>query len=87
MTALLTADEYRAIAAAIEAPTNAFIDGAFRPAGSGRTFTSFNPATGEPLAEVAACAAEDVDFAVGKAREAFDDGRWSKLHPASARPY
>lgn len=85
MTALLTAAEYRAIAADLQAPTNAFIDGGYRPAISGRTFTSVNPATGEPLAEVAACAADDVDFAVGKARESFDDGRWSSLPPGERK--
>ena len=28
---------------------------------------------------------EDVDFAVGKAREAFDQGRWSKQHPSARK--
>ena len=63
-------------------PGGAFIDGGFRPAISGKTFQTVNPATGEKLADVAACGTEDVDFAVEKAREAFDDGRWSKAHPA-----
>ncbi|MBR9830495.1 MAG: aldehyde dehydrogenase, partial [Oceanospirillales bacterium] len=44
-----------------------------------------NPATGETLAEIAACGAEDVDFAVQKARTAFDDGRWSNLHPGERK--
>ena len=66
-------------------PTGAFIDGGFRPAISGKTFDTVNPATGEKLADIAACGAADVDFAVEKAREAFDDGRWSRLHPSSAR--
>ena len=39
---------------------------------------------GETLALVAACDAQDVDFAVGKAREAFDDGRWRTLPPATS---
>jgi len=85
MTDLLTRDEYKALAAKLTLPTNAFIDGSYRPAGSGKTFSSVNPATGEALAEVAACGAEDVDFAVQKAREAFDDGRWSKLHPSERK--
>ncbi|MGO7201621.1 aldehyde dehydrogenase, partial [Rhizobium ruizarguesonis] len=49
----LTVAEYKAIAAELQFPTNAFIDGAFRPANSGKTFTSTNPATGEVLAEIA----------------------------------
>ncbi|WP_170409987.1 aldehyde dehydrogenase [Ruegeria atlantica] len=82
---LLTQDEYKSIAADLTFPTGAFIDGAFRPAISGETFETVNPATGEKLADIAACAAADVDFAVEKAREAFDDGRWSKLHPSDRK--
>ncbi|WP_422050845.1 aldehyde dehydrogenase [Shimia sp.] len=82
---LLTQDEYRAIAAGLTLPTSAFIDGGYRPAISGSTFASINPATGEHLAEISACGQEDVDFAVEKAREAFDDGRWSKLHPSERK--
>lgn len=78
---LLTLDEYKAIAAALTYPTTAFIDGHFRPAASGKTFETVNPATGAVLAKVAACGAEDVDLAVQKARDAFEDGRWSRLHP------
>jgi gamma-glutamyl-gamma-aminobutyraldehyde dehydrogenase len=78
---LLTHDEYKAIAARLAFPTQAFIDGKFCPAKSGKTFETVNPATGAVLAHVAACGAEDVDFAVAKARDAFEDGRWSRLHP------
>ncbi|WP_370201216.1 aldehyde dehydrogenase [Roseibium sp.] len=85
MTDLLTREEYKALAAGLTLPTNAFIDGSNRPAASGNTFETVNPATGETLASVAACGAEDVDFAVLKAREAFEDGRWSKLHPAERK--
>ena len=85
MSELLTRDEYRAIAARLTPPTQAFIDGAFRPAQSGATFESVNPATGETIAHVAACGPDDVDFAVGKAREAFEDGRWSKRTPAERK--
>ena len=66
-------------------PTQAFIDGAFRPAKSGATFDTIDPATGKVLAKVAACGAEDVDFAVEKARDAFEDGRWSRLHPGERK--
>ena len=78
---LLTHDEYKAIAAGLSFPTNAFIDGHFRPAIGGKTFETLNPATGAVLASVAACGSEDVDLAVTKARDAFEDGRWSRLHP------
>jgi gamma-glutamyl-gamma-aminobutyraldehyde dehydrogenase len=82
---LLTKDEYKSIAAGLDVPTAAFIDGSYRPAISGQTFTSVNPATGAPLAEVAACGAADVDVAVEKARAAFEDGRWSRLHPSERK--
>lgn len=78
---LLTTEEYKAIAAGLSFPTTAFIDGHFRPAISGKTFDTVNPATGAVLAKVAACGPEDVDLAVQKARDAFEDGRWSRLHP------
>ncbi|WP_377190714.1 aldehyde dehydrogenase [Ruegeria meonggei] len=82
---LLTQDEYKSIATGLDLPTGAFIDGAYRPAISGQTFGTVNPATGEKLADIAACGVADVDFAVEKAREAFDDGRWSKLHPSDRK--
>ena len=85
MSDLLTTEEYKAIAAALTLPTQAFVDGGFRPAKSGSTFDSLNPATGAVLARVTACGAEDVDFAVEKARESFEDGRWSRLHPGDRK--
>jgi len=85
MTDLLTRDEYKALAAKLALPTSAFIDGGYRPAASGKTFACINPATGETMAQIAACGSEDVDFAVLKAREAFDDGRWSHLHPSERK--
>lgn len=85
MSDLLTREEYKAIAAGLTLPTQAFVDGSFRPAQSGKTFDSTNPATGEVLAKVAACGPEDVDFAARKARDAFEDGRWSRLHPGQRK--
>lgn len=82
---LLTHDEYKAIAAGLAFPTEAFIDGRFRPAISGKTFETVNPATGAVLAKVASCGPEDVDLAVEKARDAFEDGRWSRLHPSARK--
>ncbi len=82
---LLTKDEYESIAAHLDLPTGAFIDGGYRPATSGQVFETINPATGAVLTSIAACGSEDVDFAVEKAREAFDDGRWSKMHPSDRK--
>lgn len=66
MSNLLSREEYRAIAAGLKIQTQSFIGGEFRPAQSGRTLPTINPATGEVLAEIAACGSEDVDFAVKK---------------------
>ncbi len=85
MSELLTRAEYEALAGSIDLPANAYIDGGFRPATSGKTFATSNPATGAKLADIAACGPEDVDFAVRKAREAFEDGRWSRLHPGERK--
>ena len=85
MSDLLTAQEYRAIAATMAIGGNAFIDGIGRPASSGETFTTTNPATGDELARVAACGKADVDLAVRKAREAFADGRWRNQAPAERK--
>lgn len=82
---LLTQEEYQAIADKMTFPEGAFINGSFRPAASGKTYKSFNPATGEKLADIASCGAADVDVAVCKAREAFEDGRWSRRHPSERK--
>jgi acyl-CoA reductase-like NAD-dependent aldehyde dehydrogenase len=74
-------DDWLGRAAAIRPRTEAFIDGQFVPAASGRTFTDIGPRDGRPIAEVAESDAADVDRAVGAARKAFDDRRWSDQSP------
>ncbi|MEL7346302.1 MAG: aldehyde dehydrogenase [Pseudomonadota bacterium] len=85
MTDLMTRDEYAALADGLDIPRTAFVDGAFRPAVSGATMTTRNPATGATIAEVAACGEQDVDFAVTSARQAFGGGSWSRMHPADRK--
>jgi hypothetical protein len=85
MSDLLTAEEYATLASTISIAGNAFVDGASRPAASGETFATTNPATGKELARVAACGAADVDFAMRKARAAFEDGRWRNQTPAERK--
>lgn len=58
MTAVNTADR------------NLFIDGEFVPARGGGTFTDINPATGEPICEIALADEADVDRAVAAAARA-----------------
>ena len=85
MSSLLTRDEYQAIAETLVLPSGAFIDGKSTASASGQSFETINPATGSPLNQIAACGDQDVDRAVQKAREAFEDGRWSKLHPTERK--
>lgn len=59
--------------------TDCFIDGKWLPAQSGKTFETINPATEEVLARVAEGDREDVDLATRSARDAFENGAWSKL--------
>ncbi|MBX3536910.1 MAG: aldehyde dehydrogenase [Chelatococcus sp.] len=68
-------------AARLRPETRAFINGAYCPAQSGRTFSTINPATGQALAAVSACDAQDVDRAVRSARLAFESGVWSRQSP------
>ncbi|HTX47313.1 MAG TPA: aldehyde dehydrogenase family protein, partial [Solirubrobacteraceae bacterium] len=51
-------------------------------AASGSTFETFNPATGEVLAHIAAGDSEDIDRAVKTARAAFETGPWSRIKPS-----
>ena len=65
--------------------TQAFIDGKFVDALSGKTFETINPATGAVIVHVAECDAADVDMAVAAARRAFEDGRWSRMDPGGRK--
>ena len=77
--------DWQALAAGLRFRDQAFIDGKFIPAQSGRRFDSINPATGAVLASVAECDAADVDLAVAAARRAFNDGRWSRMAPGDRK--
>ncbi|MCP4785885.1 MAG: aldehyde dehydrogenase family protein [Fuerstiella sp.] len=59
--------------------TGILIGDEWRPAVSGRTFQTINPATEEVICEVAEGDAEDVDLATHAARAAFESGPWSKM--------
>jgi aldehyde dehydrogenase (NAD+) len=63
-----------------------FIGGEFRPAASGRTFETIDPATEEPLAAVAQAGAEDVDRAVSSARDAYEHG-WGRMRGRERAKY
>ena len=58
------------------------INGHLRPALSGETFQTLNPATNKLLGCVALASAEDVEAAVSAARASFDSGAWSRASSA-----
>ncbi|XP_040939795.1 aldehyde dehydrogenase family 2 member B4, mitochondrial isoform X2 [Gossypium hirsutum] len=61
--------------------TQNLIDGKFVDAASGKTFPTYDPRTGDVIANVAEGDAEDIDRAVAAARKAFDEGPWPKMTP------
>src|SRR5690348_6389250 len=81
MAATATVDDWGALAAEVDVPDRAFIDGEYVEAASGETFPCVSPIDGRVLANVAACLAEDVDRAVAGARAAFESGVWSQAAP------
>jgi acyl-CoA reductase-like NAD-dependent aldehyde dehydrogenase len=73
MTTPVTPD-YPSMAMALSIETPAFIDGRLREAVGRRTFSTENPATWCPLAQVAECRGEDVNFAIAAGRRASEKG-------------
>src|SRR5438270_4378094 len=63
-------------------PKKLFIGGRWVESSGGKTFATYDPATGDVLANVAEANAEDVDRAVAAARKSFDRGTWRDLPPA-----
>ncbi|MBO0775152.1 MAG: aldehyde dehydrogenase family protein [Actinobacteria bacterium] len=63
-----------------------FIGGEFTAPADGQHFTTVNPASEEPLAEVAAAGQADVDRAVAAARTAFEE-TWGPLPGAERAKY
>jgi gamma-glutamyl-gamma-aminobutyraldehyde dehydrogenase len=72
-------------AVALKFPDQAVIAGKHCAAQSGQTFAAINPATGQLLANVAACDEADVDAAVRNARQVFEAGDWSQRSPAERK--
>src|SRR5262245_18773928 len=61
------------------------IDGKWTDAASGKTCPTYDPSTGDVLAQVAEGDAGDVDRAVRAARRAFESGPWSGAVTPSER--
>ena len=63
--------------AELNAESRMLIDGKLTDSSLGKTFSNINPATEEVIGEVADATAEDMDRAIGAARQAFDETDWS----------
>ena len=62
--------------------TKLLIDNKWVDPVEGGSFDAINPATGEPITQVAAGAAADIDRAVKAARKALESGPWSRMDAA-----
>lgn len=63
----------------LASPKKLLINGQWLDSQSGKHFDVFDPATDQVIAKVAQGDAADVELAVKAAREAFDNGPWSKM--------
>ena len=70
------------VQAFLEETKGLYINGEFIQSKAGKTFDTINPSTGDKITDVYEAQAEDIDAAVGAARDAFDHGSWSKLDAA-----
>ena len=71
---------------AIEDRYGLYVGGKWLEPRSGETYTTIDPSTEEPLAEIAQAGPEDVSLAVEAARDAFENG-WSGLAPSERAKY
>ena len=78
-TAVSTAQIHNRVQEFVSRPRKMFIDGKWVQAASGKTFPTYNPATGEVLAQVAEGDREDIDRAVKAARKAFESDAWADM--------
>src|SRR5665811_376094 len=81
-TAVSTAQMHNRVQEFVSRPRKMFIDGKWVEAASGKTFPSYNPATGEVMAHIAEGDREDIDRAVKAARRAFESGPWHEMTPS-----
>ena len=84
MNEFLTHEEYKSLAASLDYPQNPFIDGKYHKC-SGELITTLDPSSGKEITSITTASDKDINLAVEKAREAFDQGRWCRLHPSDRK--
>jgi 4-guanidinobutyraldehyde dehydrogenase/NAD-dependent aldehyde dehydrogenase len=85
MTSPLNFEQLKSQAASLNIRHQAFINGAYVDAASGKTFDCISPRDGSVLAKVAECDVEDVNRAVASARAVFEKGSWSEASPGTRK--
>jgi len=78
---MAAAEDYRNQISQVSYRNQAFINGKFAAAASGKTFDCISPIDGQVLTKVAECDKEDVELAVKAARTVFEKGSWSQMAP------
>ena len=63
----------------LEGEKGLYINGKYEASESGKTFEVKNPSTEEVIATVSEASEKDVDKAVKAAKDAFDNGEWTKM--------
>ncbi len=76
-----TRASWQALADNLYIRTQAFIDGRYVDAASGKTFDCISPINGRVLAKVAESEGEDIERAVAAARRSFEAGVWANTKP------
>ncbi len=79
MSVAATIQPVQSVAGFVATPRKMLINGKWVEAVSGKYFPTYDPATGEVLAQIAEGDREDINLAVKAARAAFDHGPWRKL--------
>ena len=78
-TALSSVPLETKVASFIGKPRKMLVNGKWIDSASGKTFPTYNPATGKVLAQIAEGDREDINRAVKAARAAFETGPWSRM--------
>jgi 4-guanidinobutyraldehyde dehydrogenase/NAD-dependent aldehyde dehydrogenase len=81
MTVPHTRASWQALADSLGIRTQAFIDGRYVDAASGKTYDCFSPIDGRVLGKVAEGESEDIERAVAAARRSFEAGIWASAKP------
>lgn len=76
---------YRDRAASLTLPDAALIGGTWLRATGGADLATHDPFTGALLSRLPLCGGAEVDAAVAAARQSFEAGVWSGLHPAERK--